>query len=233
MQTLLYSLVVVLLTVGSGFAASRVFEAPARAPREQQVETVGSTFPFSSTQPVSATVEVGDGPRTAQTVRAGDDTAIRPFRVEVPEAALADLRQRIAMTRWPERETVADRSQGAQLARLQDLVGYWGTEYDWRKAEAQLNALPQFMTPIDGLDSHFIHMRSPHPNAFPLIMTRGWPGWVSEPLRVIGPLPDPPAYGGRAEDAFDLVLPSIPGFGFSGMPTDTGWDPDHIARAWA
>jgi pimeloyl-ACP methyl ester carboxylesterase len=159
--------------------------------------------------------------------------AIRPFRVGVPDKALVDLRQRIAATRWPDRETVPDRSQGAQLARMQGLVRYWGTTYDWRQAEADLNAHPQFMTTIDGLDIHFIHVRSPHANALPLIMTHGWPGSIFEFLKTIGPLTDPPAYGGRAEDAFDLVLPSIPGYGFSGKPTGTGWDPDHIARAWA
>jgi pimeloyl-ACP methyl ester carboxylesterase len=162
----------------------------------------------------------------------GATAAIRPFNVSVPEKALVDLRQRIAATRWPDREIVADRSQGAQLAKIQALVRYWGTDYDWRKAEAKLNALPQFMTKIDGLDIHFIHVRSRHPNALPLIMTHGWPGSVFELLKVIGPLTDPTAHGGRAEDAFDLVLPSMPGYGFSGKPQGTGWNPDHIARAW-
>ena len=158
---------------------------------------------------------------------------VRPFHVNVPDAVLVDLRRRIAATRWPDRETVTDRSQGVQLAKFQELVRYWGTGYDWRKAEAKLNALPHFMTTIDGLDIHFIHVRSRHPNALPLIMTHGWPGSVFELLKTIGPLTDPPAHGGRAEDAFDLVLPSLPGYGFSGKPTGTGWDPDHIARAWA
>jgi pimeloyl-ACP methyl ester carboxylesterase len=157
--------------------------------------------------------------------------AIRPFHVNVPETELLDLRRRIAATRWPDRET--DRSQGVQLEKLQTLVRYWGTDYDWRKAEAKLNALPQFVTTIDGVDIHFIHVRSRHPNALPLIMTHGWPGSVIELLKTIGPLTDPAAHGGRAEDAFDLVLPSVPGYGFSGKPTGTGWDPDHIARAWA
>jgi len=159
--------------------------------------------------------------------------AIRPFRVDVAEEALVDLRRRIAATRWADRETVADQSQGVQLAKLQELVRYWGTDYDWRKTEAKLNALPQFVTTIDGLDIHFIHVRSRHPNALPLIMTHGWPGSVLELLKTIGPLTDPSAHGGRAEDAFDLVLPSMPGYGFSGKPTGIGWDPDHIARAWA
>ena len=158
---------------------------------------------------------------------------IRPFNVKVPESALVDLRHRIAATRWPDRETVPDRSQGVQLEKLQALARYWGTGYDWRKAEAKLNALPQFMTTIDGLDIHFIYVRSRHPNALPVIITHGWPGSVMEQLKIIGPLTDPTAHGGRAEDAFDVVIPSLPGYGFSGKPTGTGWDPDHIARAWA
>lgn len=162
-----------------------------------------------------------------------DTNPIRPFRVHVPDEAITDLRQRIAMTRWPPRETVNDRSQGARLSKIQPLVRYWGTEYNWRKVETQLNALPQFMTPIDGLDIHFVHVRSRHPNALPLIITHGWPGSVLELLKVIGPLTDPTAHGGRAQDAFDLVLPSMPGYGFSGKPQGTGWGPDRMARAWA
>jgi pimeloyl-ACP methyl ester carboxylesterase len=162
-----------------------------------------------------------------------EDKTIRPFRVDVPQEALVDLRRRIAATRWPDRETVDDQSQGIQLAKLQELVRYWGTGYDWRKAEAKLNALPQFMTTIDGVDIHFIHVRSRHPNAMPLIMTHGWPGSVLELLKTVGPLTHPTAHGGRAEDAFDLVMPSMPGYGFSGKPTGTGWAPDRIARAWA
>src|SRR5712672_3474370 len=161
------------------------------------------------------------------------DTGIRPFQVHVPEAALNDLRRRIARTRWPDKETVADQSQGAQLAKLQELVRYWGTGYDWRKAEAKLNALPQFVTKIDGVDVHFIHVRSRHKNALALIVTHGWPGSVIEQLKIIGPLTDPTAHGGGAEDAFDVVIPSVPGYGFSGHPTGAGWDPDRIARAWA
>ena len=159
--------------------------------------------------------------------------AVRPFRINVPEAALVDLRRRIVATRWPDRETVKDQSQGAQLAKLQKLVRYWGTEYDWRKAEAKLNALPQFVTKIDGLDIYFIHVRSKHPNALPVIITHGWPGSVIEQLKIIRPLTDPTAHGGSAEDAFDVVIPSLPGYGFSGKPTGTGWDPDRVARAWA
>ena len=162
-----------------------------------------------------------------------NDKEIRPFRVNVPEEALDDLRRRVLATRWPDKETVSDRSQGVQLANLQALVRYWGTDYDWRKAEAKLNALPQFITTIDGLDIHFIHVRSRHPNALPVIITHGWPGSIIEQLKIIGPLTDPTAHGGRAQDAFDVVIPSMPGYGFSGKPTATGWNPDRIARAWA
>src|SRR5215216_999701 len=161
------------------------------------------------------------------------ETTIRPFRVDVPEEDLAELRRRIAATRWPSKELVADRSQGVQLATLQALARYWQTDYDWRNAEAKLNALPQFTTEIDGLDIHFIHVRSPHENALPLIMTHGWPGSVIELLEAVGPLTDPTAHGGDAEDAFHLVLPSLPGYGFSGEPTEVGWDVGHVARAWA
>jgi pimeloyl-ACP methyl ester carboxylesterase len=161
-----------------------------------------------------------------------DDNAINPFRIPVPDEAIVDLRRRIAATRWPPRETVNDRSQGAQMAKIQPLVRYWGTGYDWRKVEAQLNGLPQFTTRIDGLDIHFVHIRSRHPNALPLIITHGWPGSILELVKVIGPLTDPTAHGARAEDAFDLVLPSMPGYGFSGKPQETGWGPDRIARAW-
>src|SRR5499427_1633 len=159
-------------------------------------------------------------------------TAIRPFKVEIQQSALDDLRQRIAATRWPDKETVDNGSQGAQLSRLQELVGYWGSGYDWRKVEAKLNALPQFTTNIDGVDIHFIHVRSRHPNALPVIVTHGWPGSIIEQLKLIGPLTDPTAHGGKAEEAFDVVIPSLPGYGFSGKPTGAGWDPDHIARAW-
>jgi pimeloyl-ACP methyl ester carboxylesterase len=162
-----------------------------------------------------------------------DGATIRPFHVSVPEEQLLDLRRRIAATRWPDRETVDDGSQGIPLAKLKPLVAYWGSDYDWRKAEATLNALPQFMTTIDGVEIYFIHVRSRHPNAMPLIMTHGWPGSVLELLKTVGPLTDPTAYGARPEDAFDLVMPSMPGYGFSGKPTDIGWGPDRIARAWA
>lgn len=158
--------------------------------------------------------------------------SIRPFRVHIPNAALKDLRKRISATRWPDRETVTDQSQGVQLGKLQELVRYWGGKYDWRKAEAKLNAFPQFMTNIDGLDIHFIHVKSRHPNAMPLIITHGWPGSVFEQIKLIGPLTDPTAYGGRAEEAFDVVIPSLPGFGFSGRPAEAGWGLERIGRAW-
>src|SRR6478735_4532024 len=160
-------------------------------------------------------------------------TSIRPFHVEVPEEQLAELRRRIEATRWPSKELVADRSQGVQLATLQALARYWTTEYDWRKAEAKLNALPQFTTEIDGVDIHFIHVKSSDENALPLIMTHGWPGSVMEMIDSVGPLTDPTAHGGSAEDAFDLVLPSLPGYGFSGEPVEVGWDLGRTARAWA
>ena len=169
----------------------------------------------------------------AMTASAQPATAapIRPFRAHIPDAAIADMRRRLRATRWPDRETVADRSQGVQLARLQTLVRYWGGGYDWRRGEARLNALPQYITPIDGLDIHFIHVRSRHPNALPLLILHGWPGSVFEQLKPIGPLTDPTAHGGRAEDAFDVVIPSLPGYGFSGRPTGTGWGPDRMGSA--
>jgi pimeloyl-ACP methyl ester carboxylesterase len=158
--------------------------------------------------------------------------AIRPFQVNIPQEDLDDLRRRLVATRWPDKETVVDQSQGAQLAKMQELVGYWGTNYDWRRCEAQFNALPQFITEIDGLDIHFIHVRSKESNALPLLITHGWPGSVLELFKVIEPLTNPTAHGGAAEDAFDVVIPSLPGYGFSGRPQAAGWDPDHIARAW-
>ena len=162
-----------------------------------------------------------------------NETEIRPFQVGMPDEALTDLRRRIAATRWPSRELVADRSQGVQLATIQELARYWTTDYDWRACESRLNALPQFKTEIDGVDIHFIHVRSRHADALPLIITHGWPGSVIELLEVVGPLTDPAAHGGSAGDAFDLVLPSLPGFGFSAEPAEAGWDPGRIARAWA
>jgi len=164
--------------------------------------------------------------------KGSDTTAIRPFKVNFPETELADLRKRINATRWPERETVSDASQGVQLATTQALARYWATEYDWRKCEARLNALPNFITEIDGLDVHFIHVRSKHENALPLIVTHGWPGSIVEQLKIVDPLTNPTVHGGKASDAFHVVIPSMPGYGFSGKPSTTGWDPGHIARAW-
>src|SRR5580698_854231 len=163
----------------------------------------------------------------------GDKTAIRPLRVHVPESQLTDLKRRVKATRWPERETVTDASQGVQLATMQNLARYWETSYDWRKVEARLNALPQFVTEIDGLDIHFIHVRSKNENALPMIITHGWPGSIIEQLKIIGPLTNPTARGGMASDAFDVVIPSLPGYGFSAKPTKPGWTPVSIARAWA
>lgn len=171
-------------------------------------------------------------PGMAHAAAPGDATAIRPFRIHVPQEAIDDLRRRIALTRWPDKETVNDQSQGVPLAKLKPLVEYWGAGYDWRKGEAKLNALPQFVTTIDGLDIQFAHLRSKHPDALPMIMTHGWPGSLFELLKVVGPLTDPTAHGGRAEDAFHLVLPTYPHYGFSGRPTGTDWGPAHVARAW-
>jgi pimeloyl-ACP methyl ester carboxylesterase len=166
------------------------------------------------------------------TTAAADPDIIRPFTINVPEEQLTDLRQRLRATRWPDKETVNDESQGVRLAEMQALVNYWATDYDWRKCEAKLNALPEFVTTIDGVDIQFIWVRSKNPNALPIILTHGWPGSPLEYLKVIGPLTDPVAYGGRVEDSFDVVIPAIPGYGFSGKPTTTGWGPDRIARAW-
>jgi pimeloyl-ACP methyl ester carboxylesterase len=169
---------------------------------------------------------------TTSAQAATDDGPIRPFHINIPQEQLVDLRQRIAATRWPERETVTDDSQGVPLATMQDLARYWAKDYDWRKVEARLNALPQFMTTIDGLDIHFIHVRSKQESALPLIVTHGWPGSVIEQLKIVDPLTNPAAHGASASDAFHLVIPSLPGYGFSGKPTSTGWGPDRIAQAW-
>src|SRR4051794_11681076 len=169
---------------------------------------------------------------SATDVPAGTSTAVRELQVGFPEADLDDLRARINATRWPERETVVDDSQGVPLALMQDLARHWASDYDWRRCEAELNALPNFMTEIDGLDIHFIHVRSKHEDALPMIVTHGWPGSIVEQLKIIGPLTDPTAHGASAADAFHLVIPSLPGHGFSAKPTSTGWDPERIARAW-
>ena len=186
-----------------------------------------------STAAASFAVAIAASLLPSQLVASPADDAIRPFRVNIPEARLGDLRRRIAATQWPDKETVDDGSQGPQLKKFQEIVRYWGTDYDWRKVEARLNALPMFITEIDGVDIHFIHVKSRHANALPLIITHGWPGSIIEQLKVIEPLTNPTAHGGQAEDAFHLVIPSMPGYGFSGRPKDKGWNPDRIARAWA
>jgi pimeloyl-ACP methyl ester carboxylesterase len=198
--------------------------------RAEQIDQDRRRFVGGAATAVVAAGALGLFP--VQLAVATEGTAIRPFCVNVPEAALVDLHRRINATRWPDRETVSDESQGVPLALIQELAHYWGTDYDWRKVEAKLNALPQFITEIDGLDIHFIHVRSTHENALPLIVTHGWPGSVIEQLKIIDPLTNPAAHGGSASDAFHLVIPSMPGYGFSGKPTTTGWDPAHIARAW-
>ena len=184
---------------------------------------------IASTLIVSA--QGADGGNSTK-VSASDNISIRPFRVRIPEKQLTDLRRRVLATRWPDKETVGDGSQGVQLVTMKELMAYWGKGYDWRKAESKLNSFPQFVTTIDGVDIHFIHVKSRHPNAVPLIITHGWPGSIIEMLKVIRPLADPTTFGGKAEDAFDVVVPSMPGYGFSGKPATTGWDPQHIARAW-
>ncbi|BFG79526.1 epoxide hydrolase [Paraburkholderia terrae] len=185
----------------------------------------GSLSRFAFAQSTQAVTEITPA-------AGGDKTAIRKLRVHVPESQLTDLRRRIKATKWPERETVTDASQGVQLATMQKLATYWSTNYDWRKVEARLNALPQYVTEIDGLDIHFIHVRSKQKDALPMIITHGWPGSIIEQMKVIDPLTNPTAHGGNASDAFDVVIPSLPGYGFSGKPTATGWDPARIARAW-
>jgi pimeloyl-ACP methyl ester carboxylesterase len=199
------------------------FRITANRPRTLPILSVGVV-----TLVVISGVAAAQSPSAAPT----DDKAIRPFHFTASKEALADMRKRIAATRWPDKETVNDASQGVQLATIQKLARYWATDYDWSKCEAKLNALPQFVTNIDGVDIHFIHARSKEKNALPVIITHGWPGSIVEQLKIIGPLTDPTAYGGKAEDAFDVVIPSLPGYGFSGKPTTTGWDPQHIARAW-
>ncbi|MFZ0039475.1 MAG: epoxide hydrolase family protein [Candidatus Acidiferrales bacterium] len=186
----------------------------------------------SANVPSKLTTPPGSTPVTENRPADSGDIAIRPFHISVPEQEIVELRRRVAATRWPERELVSDATQGVQLATTQKLARYWATEHDWRKCEARLKALPQFITSIDGLDIHFIQVRSKHPNALPVIITHGWPGSIIEQLKVVGPLTDPTAYGGKAEDAFDVVIPSLPGYGYSGKPTATGWDPERIARAW-
>ena len=196
------------------------------SPGYAQIGTAATTEPPMSTQALYTSAP------SARPRAAAGDTAMRPFQFRTSDEALADLRRRIAATKWPGRETVPDASQGVQFATMQKLARYWATDYDWRKFEARLNALPQFVTNIDGLDIHFIHVRSKHPNAMPIIITHGWPGSVVELMKIIDPLANPTAHGGSASDAFDVVIPSIPGYGFSGKPTTGGWEPVRIARAW-
>ena len=185
---------------------------------------------FKTTQNENSMTQTSATPRSCE--QAAAKNAMRPFHVNIPEAELTELRRRINATKWPERETVTDASQGVQLATVQALARYWATEYDWRKIEAKMNALPQFITEIDGLDIHFIHVRSKHENALPLIVTHGWPGSVVEQLKIVDPLTNPTVHGGSASDAFDIVIPSMPGYGYSDKPAMTGWGPDRIARAW-
>src|SRR5471032_1965969 len=204
---------------------------PPSLPRRRFLGMAAATVAASSLSQL-VLADTNPTPGDAAPSAAGDKTAIRPFRVHVPDAQLADLRRRIKATRWPERETVTDSSQGVPLAMIQKLAHHWATDYDWRKCEAKLNALPQFITEIDGLDIHFIHVRSKHDNAMPMIVTHGWPGSVIEQFKIIDPLSNPTAHGASASDAFHLVIPSLPGYGFSGKPTTTGWGPECSARAW-
>ena len=194
----------------------------------------GGAATMTSAPTTTAPTPTLDGPVIGASATASQaaDASIRPYQVHIPQTAIVDLRRRIAMTRWPDKETVADRSQGFQLADLQQLLHYWGSSYDWRKAEARLNALPQFKTNIDGLDIYFIQVKSKNRNALPLIITHGWPGSVFELLKAIDPLTNPTAHGGKAEDSFDVVIPSMPGYGFSDRPTEVGWNPERIAKAW-
>ena len=220
--------------------ATRGWAGSSRIAWRSLLATVGSAFalvllaaPCYAQAAATGAAETSVGLPSAELGGATEHgNAIRPFRINVPEEALLDLRRRVVATRWPERETVTDQSQGVQLAKIQPLIQYWGTDYDWRKAEAKLNALPQFVTTIDGVDIQFVHVKSRHPNAMPLIMTHGWPGSIFELVKVVGPLTDPTAYGGRSEDAFDLVMPTLPGYGFSGKPQGSPWGPDRMGRAW-
>jgi pimeloyl-ACP methyl ester carboxylesterase len=183
----------------------------------------------------TAILDIGllDSAQAAQSGAGAGDASIRPFSFHMPDAAIDDMHRRILATRWPDRETVSDTSQGVPLATMRDLAGYWASDHDWRRVEAQLNGLPQFITPIDGLDIHFLHIRSRHENAMPLIVTHGWPGSIIEQLKIIDPLTNPTAYGASGSDAFHVVIPSMPGYGFSGKPTTTGWGPERMGRAWA
>jgi pimeloyl-ACP methyl ester carboxylesterase len=210
---------------------SKIYQASTSHPMASRIVALAVGSIFLSVG-YSLPIKAANAASNTSVSAVSTEETIRPFKVDVPQSQLDDLRKRIANTRWPDKETVKDQSQGIQLRQVQNLVRYWGTDYDWRKAEALLNALPEFVTTIDGVDIQFIHVRSKNPNALPLILTHGWPGSTFEFLKTIGPLTDPTAYGGRAEDAFDVVIPSIPGYGFSGKPTELGWGPDRTARAW-
>src|SRR3984885_6075149 len=215
------------------FAAHSVIGSPAggRISRREGLKLGAASF-VTSLSPLSAlaATQTESPPQKEKTM--ADNTAIRPFHFEAPQADLVDLRNRIKATKWPEREQVTDASQGVQLATMQKLAQYWGDSYDWRKCEVKINAVPNFITEIDGLDIHFIHARSKHDNALPMIVTHGWPGSIIEQMKIIDPLTNPTAHGGSVSDAFHLVIPSMPGYGYSGKPTTTGWDAPHIARAW-
>ena len=213
-------------------SARNVRTYPRTAAKHRGILCVGLAILLVMTGGAIAQSPSAASPNPAKADAAAEDKSIRPFRFTASKEALADLRKRIAATQWPDKETVTDASQGVQLATMQKLASYWGKDYDWRKCEAKLKALPNFITTIDGLDIHFIHVRSKNPNALPIIITHGWPGSVVEQLKIIDPLTNPTAHGGKAEDAFDVVIPSLPGYGFSGKPTTTGWDPIRIARAW-
>lgn len=210
----------------------RISEGPRRHHYNDKPEQCYAALTDAKDSTMTTDTEAGPVAQAPATRQAAEDVSIRPFTVHVPEAKLQDLRRRIAATQWPEKETVADDSQGVPLALMQDVSRYWATEYDWRKVEARLNALPQFITKIDGLDIHFIHVRSKHANALPVIVTHGWPGSIIHQLKIVDPLVNPTAHGGSAADAFDVVFPSMPGFGFSGRPDKAGWDPARTARAW-
>ncbi len=214
-----------------GLTFSLSMTSPVQAQHVTLADNAQTTFNRSRTMTEPNTVDVPLQAPAPDAVAA--DTSIRPFRVNIPDEKLAELRRRILATQWPEKETVADHSQGVPLAMMQELARYWATDYDWRKAEARLNALPQFITNIDGLDIHFIHVKSRHPNSLPLIVTHGWPGSVIEQLKIIDPLASPTAHGGSPADAFHVVIPSMPGYGFSGKPSSTGWGPERMAQAWA
>src|SRR5688572_6106742 len=210
-----------------------VFKENSMKPFERQPHPLTLTAAVVAVAMVALVLASTSMRRVDTAAHAANVAAVRPFHLNVPDAELDELRRRINATRWPERETVADASQGVQLATIQELARYWATEYDWRKCERRLNALPQFVTEIDGLEIHFIHVRSKHDDALPLIVTHGWPGSIIEQLKIIGPLTNPTAHGASASDAFHVVIPSMPGYGFSGKPTGTGWGPERMGRAWA